>query len=110
MRLRIPSDNLNEALRRLWGVMYLNTPMVHGVGTLSGGDGIARSSDNIMRNATSIVPRDRAVKLIRIFGAAWLAGTDPLDFPASKSSNARRRSSRTGSFHRCRLRISHRIL
>jgi hypothetical protein len=65
-------------LRELWRTMLLDIPMVHGLGTLSGGDGIVRSSDNRLRGEVR-ASREGAVKLLRIFGVGMLAGAVPLE-------------------------------
>jgi len=77
-----PAESFEEAARVLWRTMLLDIPMVSQVGTLSGGDGIVRSSDNALRGAVSKTPPDGAVKLLRTFSVARLAGSVPLETSA----------------------------
>jgi Bacterial membrane protein YfhO len=65
----------------LWRIQLLDLPMITRVGTLGGFDGINRSSDNLLRRALRIVPRERAVRLLRVFGTGFLVGPAPLDVP-----------------------------
>ena len=77
-RVIVQAHSAEEALINLWRVQYLNIPVFDAVDTLSGADGIARSSDDSFRNALAIVPRALAVKLVRVFGAGYLVGPVPL--------------------------------
>ena len=61
-----------------WRTLFLNLGMVHSVGTVGGFDGIRRSSAETLRKALSLVPQERAVALLRIFGVADLIGPVPL--------------------------------
>ena len=71
--------SVDEYLRELWRTMLLDIPMVHGLGTLSGGDGIVRSSDSRLRREVAGASREGAVKLLRVFGVGVLAGAVPLE-------------------------------
>jgi Bacterial membrane protein YfhO len=80
-QLQFPQSakTVDEAAANLWQAMFSNVPIVAGVGTLSGDDdGITRRSDIELREALSDVSQDAAVKLLRTFGVAGLAGTTPL--------------------------------
>ena len=81
LRFEQQARSFEEAAGALWRTMFFDIPMVREVGTLSGGDGIMRSSDNALRAAVSTASRDRAVKLLRIFGVAQFAGPVPLEVP-----------------------------
>jgi hypothetical protein len=78
-RFEQAGDSFEEAAVELWRIMPFDIPMVHGLGTLSGGDGIVRSSDNRLREEVAAASREGAVKLLRIFGVGALVGTVPLD-------------------------------
>ena len=79
LQLPQPAKSAEVAAGNLWRTMFSDVPMVAEVGTLSGDDdGITRSSDIALREAVSSVPRDAAVKLLRTFGVAELAGSTPL--------------------------------
>jgi hypothetical protein len=79
---RGPVLEFEEFARLFWRISLLNIPMIQGVATLSGADGISRDSDNTMRNALSIIPREKAVKLLRIFGVTRLMGEVELSDPS----------------------------
>ncbi len=72
--LRGRSLDFEDFARKIWRISLLDVPMMQRVETLSGADGVSRDSDNVMRNALAIVPREAAVKLLRIFGVASLMG------------------------------------
>lgn len=63
----------------LWRVQLLDLPMITGVGTLGGIDGISRSSDNTLRSVLNVVPRAQGLRLLRTFGTAFLIGPTALD-------------------------------
>ncbi len=77
--LRGRSLDFEDFARKIWRISLLDVPMMQRVETLSGADGISRDSDNVMRNALAIVPREKAVKLLRIFGVARLMGQVELE-------------------------------
>jgi Bacterial membrane protein YfhO len=88
VQLREPARSFEEAAQVLWRTMLLDVPMVAEVGTLSGSDGIMRSSDNALRAAVSTASREGAVKLLRTFGVAELAGPTPLESAALEPMRA----------------------
>jgi Bacterial membrane protein YfhO len=63
----------------LWKIQLLDLPMALQFGTLGGFDGINRRSDNVLRAVLRIVPKDRAVQLLRIFGTGALIGPTALE-------------------------------
>jgi hypothetical protein len=67
--------------RILWRALFLDTPMIEHVETLSGSDGITRESDNEFREALSSASRREAIKLLRTFSAEVLIGLEPLEDP-----------------------------
>jgi hypothetical protein len=73
------SSSLDNDSQVTWRVLRMNLPMIAHVGTLSGIDGIYRKSDDVLNAGTSVVPRDRAVKLLRIFGVEYLIGQSTLE-------------------------------
>jgi hypothetical protein len=81
LQVRQDAGSFEGAARSVWATMPLDVPVVHELGTLSGDDGIMRSSDVALRAALSTAPRDGAVKLLGIFGVSRLAGPVPLEVP-----------------------------
>jgi hypothetical protein len=65
----------------LWRLQVFDLPMITRVGTLGGFDGVNRASDNTLLRVLNIVPRDRAVRILRTFGTAYLIGPTALDTP-----------------------------
>jgi hypothetical protein len=76
-------ESFEQTAAELWRGMFSDIPMVPEVGTMSGDDdGITRISDITLRETVSSIPREAAVKLLRTFGVAELAGWTPLDTAA----------------------------
>jgi hypothetical protein len=73
------ADNLPDLYLRVWRTFFMNAGMTYDVGTISGSDGIARSSDDLLGNVLSIVPRDKALKLLRLYSCGVLVGPVALD-------------------------------
>ncbi len=67
----------NDVLR--WRVQMLDLPMITGIGTLGGVDGIVRNSQNELATALRSLPRERAVHLLAALGTALLIGPEALD-------------------------------
>lgn len=76
------ADDLRSVSVALWPTLAGNTAMTYGVGTLAGGDSIVRSSIASIQNVMEVVPRDKAIELLRIYGTGYLIGEAPLDFPS----------------------------
>ena len=72
------SQDLAKVYGALWESLYADAGMIYGVPSISGGDGIARSSDTRLLATLARLPLDRAVLLLRAYGAAFLIGPDSL--------------------------------
>jgi len=77
----LATSGLEEMYRILWRALFLDTPMIDHVETLSGSDGITRESDNAFREALSSSSRREAIKLLRTFSVEVLIGLEPLEDP-----------------------------
>lgn len=75
------SDNLSLTYSELWRALYANAGMVYEIGSVSGGDGIARASDAALLEVLLGLPADRGTVLLAVYGAGYLIGPDPLDVP-----------------------------
>ncbi len=75
------SDDLSRTYFELWRALYANAGIVHRIGNVSGGDGIARASDAALLEALLALPVDRGVTLLATYGAGYLIGPDPLNVP-----------------------------
>jgi len=75
----LAAPTLEDMVRSLWRALYLDAPMIAAVETLSGNDGIARESDNALREQLRARPRAQTIKLLRTFSAEVLIGLQPLD-------------------------------
>jgi len=75
------SDDLSRTYLDLWRALSANTGMLYGVGSVSGGDGIARASDAALLEVLLGLPVDRGVALLAVYGAGFLIGPDALDAP-----------------------------
>jgi hypothetical protein len=73
------ADAVGAGPELLWRIQLLDLPMIPGVGTLGGIDGISRSSDNMLRSVLNAVPRAQGLRLLRTFGTAFLIGPTALD-------------------------------
>jgi hypothetical protein len=74
--------DLDDTYRSLWETMNSDAGMLHGVANVSGSDGITRASDSLLLDVMGELPIERAVKLLRIFGAGYVLGPDWLPTPA----------------------------
>ena len=81
-RLGWRSDSARSLFEQAWQALMFNTPMLEGIGTLSGGDGITRASENMLSDALSLPTRPQSVKLLGIFSVLYLIGATPLDVPS----------------------------
>ncbi len=81
-RLGWKTDSARSLFEQAWQALLFNTAMLEDVGTLSGGDGIARSSENMLSDALSLPTRPQSVKLLGTFSVLYLIGATPLDIPA----------------------------
>jgi hypothetical protein len=79
--VRAYPDDVGAAPELLWRIQLLDLPMITGVGTLGGIDGISRSSDNTLRSVLNVVPRAQGLRVLRTFGTAFLIGPTALDLP-----------------------------
>jgi hypothetical protein len=77
----LAASGLEDMYRHLWRALFLDTPMVEHVETLSGSDAIARESDSEFREALSGASRREAIQLLRTFSAEFLLGLEPLEDP-----------------------------
>ncbi len=75
----LAASGLEETYRHLWRALFLDTPMVEHVETLSGSDAIARESDSELREALRGLSRREAIQLLRTFSAEVLIGLEPLE-------------------------------
>jgi Bacterial membrane protein YfhO len=77
----IESSTFEETAVRMWRAFALNQGILHGVRDLGGGDGFNRSSFVLLQTTLSILPREKAVGLLRMLGVAYLIGPTALDVP-----------------------------
>jgi hypothetical protein len=77
----IESLTFEETAVRMWRAFALNQGILHGVRDLGGGDGFSRSSFVLLQTTLSILPREKAVGLLRMLGVAYLIGPTALDVP-----------------------------
>jgi hypothetical protein len=75
------SEDLRAAYGLDWEMMALDAGMVYGVANVSESDGMTRVSDNLLMQALSELPLDRALKLLRILGTGYVLGPGPLPAP-----------------------------
>jgi hypothetical protein len=71
-------EDLDATYRLLWETMNSNAGMIYGIANVYGSDGIASASDDLLLSAMGTLPLDGAVKLLRVFGAGYILGPDPL--------------------------------
>jgi hypothetical protein len=71
-------EDLDARYRLLWETMNSNAGMLYGIANVSGSDGITSASDDLLLSVMGALPLDGAVKLLRIFGAGYVLGPDPL--------------------------------
>lgn len=62
-----------------WQGGYANIPMMVGLGTLGGMDGISRTADLDLRNILSIVTKQQAIKILGLYSVGYLVGPVALD-------------------------------
>lgn len=75
------SRNLEENAIQLWRALYLNLGMIHEVPDIGGTDGMSRESLVKLQTVLSILPRQKAISLLRAYGVAYLIGPTALDVP-----------------------------
>lgn len=74
-------DDMPEFTVELWPTLPSNTGMIYGVRNVLGGEGIDRNSVNMLRDVLSMVPRNKTIGLLRLFGVGYLIGDEPLETP-----------------------------
>ncbi len=62
-----------------WRSHRPNIGMIQKIRALGGLEGIQPASDHFLRAVLSALPRDKAVALLRVYGAVYLVGQEPLD-------------------------------
>ncbi len=62
-----------------WRSHRPNVGMVQKIRALGGLEGIQPASDHFLRAVLEVLPRDKAVGLLRLYGASYLVGQEPLD-------------------------------
>ncbi len=96
------SDDLSRTYFELWRALYANAGIVHKIGNVSGGDGIARASDAALLEVLLGLPIDRGIALLATYGAGYLIGPDLLDAPGLEPIPA----SEPTPYHAYRIRNS----
>jgi hypothetical protein len=77
----IQEPTLEENARWLWRIGHPNLGALQGLRHFGGVEGLEPASDRLLRSVLSILPRDRAVRLLRIYGVGFLVGPNALEAP-----------------------------
>ncbi|MBI2963189.1 MAG: YfhO family protein [Deltaproteobacteria bacterium] len=77
----IESPRFEQTAIRMWRAFCLNQGIVHGFRDIGGGDGFSPYSSVLLQTTLSILPRERAVRLLRSYGVGYLIGPRALDVP-----------------------------
>ena len=72
-------DNMTAVAMELWPTLSSNTAMVYEVRNIMGGEGIERNSVSMFRDVLAMVPREKAIGLLRLYGVGYLIGEQALD-------------------------------
>jgi hypothetical protein len=77
----IESSTFEETAIRMWRAFCMNQGILHGVRDIGGGDGFSSTSFFLLNRTLSILPREKAVGLLRTYGVGYLIGPSALDVP-----------------------------
>lgn len=78
-----PGEPVAEHAAMLWGALVPDAPMVYGLGSVGGSDGLSTAPQRELFRRLALSPRERGLHLLASLGVSYLVGPEPLE-PGSR--------------------------